>query len=110
MADLSTADDEVAFRRATERVRARIGFAAHVGVYLAIGLLLLVLNLVTTPESLWFFWPMLFWLIALAAHVAVLFGPGMRAVESWRDREYQREVARMTSRRRSDGDDAGMTG
>ena len=110
MADLSTADEDVAFRRATERVRARIGFAAHVGVYLAIGLLLLVLNLVTTPESLWFFWPMLFWLIALAAHVAVLFGPGMRAIEGWRDREYEREIARMTTRRGGDGDDAGTTG
>ena len=109
MADLSTADEDVAFRRATERVRARIGFVAHVGVYLAIGLLLMVLNLVTTPESLWFFWPMLFWLIALAAHVAVLFGPGMRAIEGWRDREYRREIERMTRHRASDGDDAGMT-
>ena len=110
MADLSTADEDVAFRRATERVRARIGFAVHIGVYLAIGLLLLVLNLVTTPESLWFFWPMLFWLIAVAAHIGVLFGPGMRAVERWRDREYQREVDRMSARRGASGDDAGTTG
>ena len=103
MSNLSTADEDVAFRRATERVHARIGLAAHVGVYLAIGLLLLVLNLVTTPESLWFFWPMLFWLVALASHVAVLFGPGMRAVERWRDREYQHEIARMTTRRGDNG-------
>ncbi len=110
MANLSTADEDVAFRRATERVRARVGFLAHVGVFLAIGLLLLVLNLVTTPESLWFFWPMLFWLIALAAHVVVLFGPGMRAMERWRDREYEREIDRMSARRGDSGDDAGTTG
>ena len=110
MADLSTADEDVAFRRATERVRARIGFAAHVGVYVAIGLLLLVLNLVTTPESLWFFWPMLFWLVALAAHVMVLFGPGMRAMERWRDREYEREVERMAARRASGSDHDGTAG
>ena len=107
MADLTTTDEDAAFRRATERVRARIGFAAHIGVYLAIGLLLLVLNLVTTPESLWFYWPMLFWLIALGAHVTVLFGPGMRAIEHWRDREYQREIEHMAARRASGNDDAG---
>lgn len=110
MADLSTADEDLAFRRATERVHARVGFVAHVGVFLAIGLLLLVLNLVTTPESLWFFWPMLFWLIALTAHVVVLFGPGMRAMERWRDREYEREIDRMSARRGGSGDDAGTTG
>ena len=109
MADLTTADEDAAYRRATERVRARIGFVAHVAVYIAIGLLLLVLNLVTTPESLWFYWPMLFWLIALAAHVTVLFGPGMRAVEGWRDREYEREIGRVAARRAAGGDDSGTT-
>lgn len=109
MADLTTADEDAAYRRATERVRARIGFVAHVGVYIAIGLLLLVLNLVTTPESLWFYWPMLFWLIALGAHVVVLFGPGMRAVERWRDREFEREIVREAERRATGGDDSGTT-
>ncbi len=102
MSDLTAADSEAAFRRATERVRARLGFVAHAGVFLALSLALLVLDLVTT-EGLWFYWPAGFWLLILAVHAAAVFGPGLRFVERWRDREYERELQRAASRRASAG-------
>jgi hypothetical protein len=101
MSDLSSADRQEAYRRATERVRARIGLLVHAALFVVVTLLLLVINLISTPGAWWFFWPMLFWAIALVAHAAVIVGPGMRAVERWRDRELAREVELMRRTRSS---------
>jgi hypothetical protein len=67
-------------------------------IYTAAMALLLVLNIAATPDNLWFFWPMLAWLPALLGHGVFVLGPGLRAIERWTDREYEREVERMTAR------------
>ena len=94
---MHTLDEAQAFHRATARVRARIGLILHICLYVLIGLLLLVLNLVTSPESLWFLWPTLSWLLALVIHAGLVIGPGSRALERWQDREYRRELNRLGS-------------
>ncbi len=94
---MHTADEAQAFHRATARVRARIGLIVHTCLYVLIGILLLVLNLVTSPESLWFLWPTLSWLVALGIHAGIVIGPGARALERWQDREYWRELNRLDS-------------
>jgi len=94
---MHTPDEAQAFHRATARVRARIGLILHICLYVLIGLLLLVLNLVTSPESLWFLWPTLSWLLALVIHAGLVIGPGSRALERWQDREYRRELNRLGS-------------
>ncbi len=97
MPDPSPADHEIAFRRASDRVRARLGFFAHAAILFLLGVLLLAVNLITTDGSLWFFWPLVFWLPALAAHAGLVYGIGFARVERWRDREYLRELERMRS-------------
>ncbi len=52
-------------RLADARVR---GFLVHLFVYVAVNILLVAVNLVATPQSLWFFWPLLGWGAGLAAH------------------------------------------
>jgi len=94
---MHTADEAQAFQRATERIRARIGLIVHICVFVLIGILLFALNLVTSPESLWFLWPVLLWLIALVIHAGLVVGPGSRALERWQDREYRRELNRLGS-------------
>jgi hypothetical protein len=37
------------------------GFAVHLFVYVAVSLLLVLVNLTATPEVWWFYWPMLGW-------------------------------------------------
>ncbi len=97
MPDPSPADREIAFRRASARVRARLGFIAHAAIFVLLGVLLLAVNLITTEGALWFFWPLVFWLPALAAHAGLVYGIGFARVERWRDREYLRELERMRS-------------
>ena len=50
------------------------GFAVHAFVFVAVILLLLVVNLVATPNSWWFYWVALAWGAALAAHAWAVFG------------------------------------
>ena len=106
MSNLTSGDREAAYRRATERVRARLGFVGHALLFLVVGALLLAINLLATPGALWFFWPLLFWAAALVAHAVVVFGPGMGAIERWREREFEQELERKRSER-AETDDQG---
>ncbi len=88
-------DRAEAYRRATERVRARLGFAGHAAVVAAVALLLLIVNVIVSPDLIWFYWPVAFWLVALALHGWTVFGPGLPMIERWRQREAARELDRM---------------
>lgn len=55
-----------------------LGFKIHFGVYLAVNLLLAVINLLTTPAHLWFFWPLAGWGIGVIAHAAAVVYAGRR--------------------------------
>lgn len=44
------------------------GLRIHLAVYLAVNILLLVINLGVSPHKLWFFWPALGWGLGIAGH------------------------------------------
>ncbi len=44
----------------------------HLAVYVAVNVLLVAVNLLTVPEHLWFYWPMLGWGIGVIVHGAVV--------------------------------------
>jgi hypothetical protein len=52
-------DDEVDERQA---------FFTHLTSFIFVNIVLIVINLVTSPDSLWFYWVTLFWGIGLASH------------------------------------------
>ena len=49
------------------------GFQIHLAAYVAVNLLLIVINLLTTPTVLWFFWPLAGWGIGILAHGAAVY-------------------------------------
>jgi uncharacterized membrane protein len=49
------------------------GFQIHLAAYVAVNLLLIAINLLTTPTVLWFFWPLLGWGIGILAHGAAVY-------------------------------------
>ena len=60
-----------------ERAEALVGFAIHLAGYLAVNVVLLVINLLTSPGVPWAIWPLLGWGVGVASHGAgVLFGTG----------------------------------
>ncbi len=55
-----------------------LGFKIHFAAYAGVNLLLLAINLLTTPNHLWFYWPLLGWGIGIVAHAAAEYYAGSR--------------------------------
>jgi hypothetical protein len=49
-------------------------FRAHLAVYLVFAAFFFVLNMLTGPGELWFYWPMLGWGLGLALHAIAVYG------------------------------------
>ena len=46
----------------------RPGFLTHLSIFIAVNTLLVIINLTTSPQYLWFVWPLLGWGVCLAFH------------------------------------------
>jgi 2TM domain-containing protein len=44
------------------------GFFIHLCAYIAVNVLLAVVNLAVSPDHLWFYWPLLGWGLGIAGH------------------------------------------
>ena len=80
-------DDQASYDAARKRVRQLKGFYVHLTVYVFVNALLLVINLVTSPGALWFYWPLLGWGIGIVAHAASVFGTGRFLGKEWEERK-----------------------
>jgi hypothetical protein len=58
---------------ARKRVGAKIGFYVHLFVYVAVNILLVVLNLKYSPQYQWFYWPLFGWGIGIIFHAMGVF-------------------------------------
>ncbi len=66
-----------AYQSAKKRVEAKMGFYTHLTVYVAVILLLMVINFLSSSSTIWFHWPMLGWGIAVVLHAFAVFAfPG----------------------------------
>jgi hypothetical protein len=61
------------YEHARRRVEAKIGFFTHLGVYVVVNTLLIIINLQNSPDQLWFYWPLLGWGIGIAFHALGVF-------------------------------------
>jgi hypothetical protein len=66
-------EQQGAYRTAERKVEARLGFYGHLGIYILVNALLVVINFLTSPEYLWSLWPLLGWGIGLVAHMLKVF-------------------------------------
>ncbi len=66
-------EKDITFQRAKKRVEAIRGFYIHLSVYVIVNLFLFLLNIMTSPDVLWFFWPLLGWGIAIVVHAISVF-------------------------------------
>jgi hypothetical protein len=62
-----------AYAKARERAKAKYRFFVHASVYAAVMVLLVLVNLVTSPRQMWFVWPLIGWGFAVALHGARVF-------------------------------------
>lgn len=83
-------------KKAKKRVKAKKDFYQHLMTYVIINAFLLILNLLTSPTSIWFYYPLLGWGVAVLFHYADVFGvPGFDILnQEWEERELQDELRR----------------
>ena len=62
-------DQELELRQlARKRAQLKLSFFGHLAIYVVVNVILLVVNLLTSPGALWFYWPALGWGMGVAAH------------------------------------------
>jgi hypothetical protein len=58
---------------AKKKVNEIKGFYGNLASYILVNVILLVINLATSPEHLWFFWPLLGWGLGVLIHGMTVF-------------------------------------
>jgi hypothetical protein len=96
---VATPEERARYERARRRVREIRAFYLHAIVFVAVNVLLHVINFVTAPGVYWAFWPLLGWGIGLAAHGLVTY---RRAPFLGRDWE-ARKIRELMDKDRRDG-------
>jgi hypothetical protein len=79
----------IAYQRAKRHVAALRAFYLHLAVYVLVNVFLFLINILTSPRSLWFYWPLLGWGIAIVAQAVSVFGFGGRGWlgQDWEERK-----------------------
>ena len=65
--EISLEDYKKAYREMKIEEEKR-GFIIHLIVYVLINIGLVILNLLVSPEAIWFFWPLIGWGIGITMH------------------------------------------
>ncbi len=66
-------EDQRAYDKARRRAGAKLGFYLHFAIYVTTNLVLIAINFATTPQHLWFTWPLLGWGIGVFFHGLAVF-------------------------------------
>ncbi|NNE80317.1 MAG: 2TM domain-containing protein [Silicimonas sp.] len=87
-------EKDEAYEKARKRAEAKLGFSIHLTVFVAIILLLAIINLMTSPQTFWFQWPLMGWGVAIVLHaVAVFIFRGPTVTEKMIEKELNRARA-----------------
>jgi 2TM domain len=88
----ATEDDR--YRAAKSRVAQLRGFYVHLTTFIVVNAFLLVLNLLTDADNLWFYWVLLGWGIGLVAHALQVYGSFTIFGKDWEERKVQEYLKR----------------
>jgi hypothetical protein len=92
-------EDQDGYRKAKGRVEAKLGFYWHLGVYLAVNALLIIINLSTSTEYLWFKWPLLGWGIGVFFHGLAVFRLSSRRLAAMKEGMIAEEMKKESLRK-----------
>ncbi len=92
-------ENQRAYQKARDKVNAKIALFFHLATYIIVNILLIIINLRTYPQYLWFKWPLLGWGIGLFFHalgVSVFFygETAIKIKERLIEKEMKKEAAK----------------
>ncbi len=86
-------DKQQKYKIARARVEAKIGFYIHAGIYLLVNVLLIAINLSTSPGEYWFIYPLGGWGLGLLLHFILVFS--QFSTRDWQKRMIDKELERL---------------
>ncbi len=76
------------YEKAKKRVEELKKFYGNLVTYIVINIMLVIINLVTSPDSLWFYWVTIFWGIGILLHASKVFVlKGKFLGEAWEEKK-----------------------
>ncbi len=90
-------DNEEKYKQAKKRVDEIKGFYSHFFSYIGVNIILIVINLVTSPDNLWFYWVTLFWGIGVFWHAMGVFVFERITGKKWEQRKIKEIMKKMDS-------------
>lgn len=80
-------ENEERYFKAKKRVEEMKGFYGNLTSYIVVNCVLFVINMVTSPQYLWFFWPLLGWGIGVIFHGIKVFNYMPFLGKDWEERK-----------------------
>jgi hypothetical protein len=90
-------EEQEAYSKAKKKVEAKIGFYIHLSFYVVVNIVLIIINLNTSTQYLWFKWPLIGWGIGLFFHAMGVFA--LSKGLSLKDRMIEKEMRRQVSKK-----------
>ena len=80
-------NEEERYQKAKKRVDEIKGFYGNLTAYIIVNIFFVVINLMTSPDHLWFYWPMLGWGIGVTFHGLRVFNYMPFLGKDWEERK-----------------------
>lgn len=74
------------------------GFYGNLISYIVVNLFLLIINLVYSPEHLWFYWPLMWWGLGVVIHGLKVFGVFPVFAKDWQEKKIKELMDKEKSR------------
>jgi len=87
-------DEQERYARARRRVEEIRGFYEHLVIYIAVNLILFGINMLFSPDALWFYWVTFFWGIGLVIHGFSVYVEGRIFGREWEERKIREYMER----------------
>jgi len=65
--------DDEKYKKAKKKVEELKKFYGNLVTYCVINIMLIIINLVTNPDKLWFYWVTIFWGLGILLHASKVF-------------------------------------
>ncbi|KDE55793.1 2TM domain-containing protein [Methanoculleus sp. MH98A] len=87
-------DEQERYARARRRVEEIRGFYAHLVLYITVNLILFGINMLFSPDSLWFYWVTFFWGIGVVLHGFGVFAGDRFLGRDWEEKKIREFMER----------------